>query len=95
MGNSPYIDGIYVSITFDWHLILGMSWTGRALNWVQTLSGIESTCKKLSVQNFKYKNSQELAKIIRPGVKIKNLKMFFKKPNQGIFDVVDIYESIK
>ena len=45
-----------------------MSRSSRVLNWVQTLSDIESSRKRISVLSFKYKNWQ---KLFRSGLKSK------------------------
>ena len=50
-----------------------LSCSCRVLNWLQTLSGIES-CRKKFCAKFQV---QELVKIIRSRVKIKDIKLFY------------------
>ena len=51
--------------------------SGRVLNWVQTLSGIESSGKKIFFPQIQV---QEVSKIILVRIKIKdkNVKLFYK-----------------
>ena len=72
-----YTHGIRVQITFDWPLVLGMSCSSRALNQLQTFSGIESSRKKIYMRNFKYKNQRKLFRT-RAEIKDINIKLFYK-----------------